>query len=219
MSHINDMTTQIKTTNPLRRQILPAAAALLLALAYHAQAITYTFNLNNMTYLHGGDYYSYGYSWNLPDGQQITDAQLTFKNLNMTTSAGNLLWADLMGAGTTLGRDEFGDFGKYADAWSGSGLLIGSTTFAQVGQTYSSLTYDLADVPGALDALSAYVAQGGFGIGIDPESNFADTSITFTITTGTNPPSTGVPDAGQTAAMLGLGILGVLVIRRKLSHG
>jgi hypothetical protein len=192
---------------------------LLLLAAHAAQAITtYTFNLDNMTYLHGGDYYSYGFSWNLPAGEQITDAQLTFNNLKMTTTAGNLMWADLMGSSTTLGRDEFGDFGNYADAWSASGYLIGSTTFGQVGQTYSSLTYDLANVPGALDLLDTYVGLGRFGIGIDPESNFSDNSIVFTITTAPTPTSPSVPDAGETATMLGFGILGVLVIRRKFAR-
>jgi hypothetical protein len=199
------------------------ATGILIGLLIRAQAIpitqTYVFNLPGSSSIIGPDFYTYGFSWSLPAGQQIVDAQLTFNNTRLTTLSqlpgGNLLWIHLLDSNTSHRRGEFSDPRNNSDAFSGKGVLIGTTTFSQVGATYNTLTYDLANVPGALDALSSYLANGGFGLGIDPDASFRSTAITFTITTGPQNP-TGVPDNGKTAALLCVGVLGVLVVRRKV---
>jgi hypothetical protein len=199
------------------------ATGILFGLLIRAQAIpitqTYVFNLTDSSLMVGGDFYTYGFAWNLPAGQQIVDAQLTFNNIRLTTLSqlpgGDLIWGHLLDSNTGHRRGEFSDSHNNSDAFSGKGVLIGTATFSHVGFAYDSLTYDLANLPGALDALSSYLANGGFGLGIDPDAGFRSTSITFTITTGPQTPAS-VPDNGRTAALLCLGVLGVLAVRRKV---
>lgn len=176
----------------------------------------------------GQDAYAWGISPVVPTGQQVTSATLTFTGVTLThsgNSAGNgYLYTDLLnlntsGVATYTDNDAPGDYFAGLASFSGSNSSklssLGTAFFASVG-TSLNLTYILTSAQ--LLSLNAYLTAGGLSIGIDPDCTYTVGSLCFTYTTGTGPgPKGSVPDTATTAFLLGAGLLGLEVFRRKFA--
>lgn len=173
----------------------------------------------------------YAYEWGIPislqSGQQITSATVTYNNvtLNIANSSGTgYLYTDILnlnntGVTTVTDNDQAGDYFA-SHLSSGNFRSLGTKFFPSVGTTFSSITYSLSS--SQLTSLNSWVSDGIFDIGIDPDCHFSVGGLSFSYTltpTSQNPP--GVPDAGNTVALLALGLAGLagtqLVWRRKAS--
>jgi hypothetical protein len=165
--------------------------------------------------MNGNYYYEWGISWSLPAGDQITSATLTYNNIQLTSFGKNnpgLLWTHLLNS-ATAGVTTETDNDKGSDAFgvsvTGKNLFLGKQTFPTLNQT-RSFSYNLD-----LTTLSSYLADGKFGIGIDPDCVFKDSSIVLCINYG---PTGGqsVPDGGATAILFGATMVGLGWISRKM---
>jgi len=202
----------------MRKLLLGAMMAGAINLA-QATETTYTFSPTGLSSMDGENYYEWGISWNLPAGQTIVDATLTYSDIKLTTSDPNgagTLWSTLLQSPPKAGVSTFTDNDNPEQNPSGAGVfLLGSQTFAAKGTMYTSLSYDFDDITGALSTLDTDVASGLFGIGIDPDCIYTNAGITLTITT--QPAGTHIsrtPDAASTAMLLGLAFLGIGLYRR-----
>jgi len=179
---------------------------------------TYTFNQTGLNDMPGGNvYYEWGLSWGLPAGQTIVDATLTYSDIKLISgNATDYLYSSLLNS-APKGLTTYNDPQLDTPSPTGAGvLLLGTATFKGVGSSYNSLSYDFANITGALAALNTDVADGEFGIGIDPDCHYTDNGICLTITTTDNgKPHTTVPDAASTAMLLGLAFVGLGIFRRK----
>jgi len=194
-------------------KVLFSIAALFSALSF-AQASSVVFTSpSGLNSIDGNNYYTWGIGWTLPTGNQITGATLTFNNIQLT-SFGNsnpgILWTHLLNTSTANGSITTGtDNDSATDAFAGSGLLLGKRLFPTLN-TKATFSYDLD-----LATLTTYLADGKFGIGIDPDCHYTDDSIKLTINYASQP--THVPDAASTGVLLGSAFSLLAFFRRKLA--
>lgn len=179
--------------------------------------------------LDGNSAYSWGITPVVPTGQQVDSATLTFSNIKLTASGNSAgtgyLYTDLLslnssGVTTYTDSDASGDYFAGLSAFKGANAskltALGAQFFASVGTTISTLSYVLSSAQ--LVTLNAYIAAGGFSIGIDPDCHYTFSSLSFSYTTATSPgPKGGVPDAATTVYLLGASLLGLEVLRRKFA--
>lgn len=184
-----------------------------------AQAVTInTINapsaLVGASVLSGNNAYSWAVAPTVASGQQIDSATINFNNITLTvanSSGTGYLYTDLLGLGgagvtTYTDNDAAGDYfsGKF------SNVSLGTQFFASVGTTLS-WSYILNG--SQLASLNNYFANGGFSIGIDPDCHYTVGGLSFNYTTKSN----SVPDGATTAWLLGAGLLGLELLRRKLA--
>ena len=89
--------------------------------------------------------------------------------------------------------------------------LIASWSDGDGPATLDNLDYSLGNL-GLFDELTQFVANGNFGIGLDPDCHYFNDGIEFKITTETR----SVPDGGMTMMLLGSALIGLEGLRRKL---
>ena len=167
------------------------------------------------------------YAWNIttvvvPTGQQVDSATITFSNIKLTSANSTgigYLYTDLLSLrSTTLAVSSYTDndaAGDYFASQSFFNSSLGTKTFPTVGTTLS-WSYVLNSAQ--LLSLNSYVAAGGFSFGIDSDCYYNVGALSFTYTTATTTvPHGGVPDAATTAYLLGASLLGLEVLRRKLT--
>ncbi|MDR3458996.1 MAG: hypothetical protein P4N60_16235 [Verrucomicrobiae bacterium] len=167
--------------------------------------------------LAGENAYAWGIPISLSPGQSISTASLTFTDIKLTAanqSGKGILYSDLLnssltGVHTYTDNDAPGDY--FTGHYSGGNIVsLGSQIFASVGTTLSwTVTFNSTQ----LAALNAFLVNGIFDIGFDPDCHYNVGCIAFNYTT--TPVST--PDTATTIYLLGLALLALEVSRRKLA--
>jgi len=167
--------------------------------------------------LAGQNAYAWGIPISLAPGESITTASLSFTDVKLTaanSSGKGILYSDLLnssltGVHTYTDNDAPGDY--FTGQYSGGKIVsLGSKVFGSVGTMLSwTVKFDSTQ----LAALNAFLVNGIFDIGFDPDCHYNVGSINFCYTT--TPVS--VPDAAVTIYTLGLALLALEATRRKLA--
>lgn len=158
---------------------------------------------------------------NLPAGQVISGATLTFAKMRNWDGYANMLFVHLFdtalnanvasfneasGSPVTNIFDNFSTSNPLIDAGTGN-TFLGSHSFTNT----SSQTWTITFTPAQLAILGAYIANGNnLAFGFDPDCHFWNNGIVFTINTvgATLPEPT-------TLALLGSGLAALYLRRRK----
>jgi VPDSG-CTERM motif len=170
---------------------------------------------------------TYAYLWSVPVAgpQNVTAASITFTAITETHGGnGNDISVDFgsfVGIGTV---PTSGNFTKITDndasgdafqpnVTAGKAVHLGTRLFPSlnVSQTW---TYIFSGAQ--LMALNTYIAAGNWGFEIDPDCTFDVGGIKFDYTSQTTTNHVSVPDSMTTFGLLGISLLGLLAIRRKL---
>lgn len=185
--------------------------------AVNAYAAVYTFSPyeNTLGNLAHDYYYTWGVKWDLPAGEQIESATLTFKNIWDWKVERDQLYTHLLDSVTarsgwrTVGNYQTItitglDFGAFGDAFAGQGLFLGVWDDPVGGRARNfDLVYEIPD------SHLSWLADGNFGFGIDPDCHYYNSGIELKIVT--SKPSQVIPEPFTVVlASLGFGALGGL---------
>lgn len=171
-----------------RRLLIPALLVCGI-LAPAAQAGLSTFQPGGGWSLDHNHYYTWGINWSVPAGEQVTSVTFTFANLDnwVQPDPFNHLYIRLLDsayvpAGESSWVTSHVDYeAASTDAFAGQGILIADYTDLAPGE--ETLTWT---VPG--EAL-AWIADGNFGIGIDPDCVYVEQGTRVAIATSVVVPS------------------------------
>ena len=167
--------------------------------------------------------YTSGYEWGISKSTLGNATSLSSFSITINTTVGNTttassLYIDLIGANpvqangftSTSGNSENG-----TDFWAsktGFQIRLGAPNYGvNASNPQDNIDYTITFLAGstALNDLNYDLATyGGFNIAFDPNCSYTTRSLSFTYS---------VPDTATTAVLLGMSILGLMVLRRKLA--
>jgi hypothetical protein len=154
-------------------------------------------------------YYSWGIQWNVPSGEQITEAKLIIKNIwDWTEEDDDQLFVHLLDDPQPGVHSGFDDQGG-GDYFNNQGPLIGVYSDPVGGHSRNyDLVYNLKDL-GLIPTVNAYASNGVFGFGFDPDCHYFNDGVELQVHTEPVP---------EPASLIGLGIAGLAMLRRKRKH-
>lgn len=178
------------------------------------QGATYTFSpyVNDLGDLAHQYYFTWGIKWNLPQGEEIASATLTYKNIWDWTVETDHLYTHLLD--TVSAASGWKTVSYYqtvtiqqtdnqggGDNFAGQGVLLGVWSDPYGG---SPRNFDLVyDIP---LAYFSWLSDGNFGFGIDPDCHYYNDGIELKIVTSSS--NQVIPEPFSVAlASLGLGVI------------
>lgn len=204
------------------------------ALSVTTQAASYTLKPNdgegNVADMFDLDH-NYAYSWGISGtsadalrtslisgGQQITSVKLTIWNVWDWTVESDILNIHLLDDPDT-GIKSFLDNQSGGDYFKAQGGFLTSWTDPKGGDT-SDKTFDFVyNFTGTnISLLTSYLVdatangKSAFGLGFDPDCHYYNDGIQLDITTAPK----NVPDNGLTLCLLGLGLISLAAVRRRI---
>jgi hypothetical protein len=206
------------------KAILPFVLSAVLCLKAAAASYTYVPNPADLNDL---DHHS-AYTWRIDNinlgGAAISGASLTFKNIANWDLNPNTLFIHLFDTAKYSGVRSFLDAtgapvpvnqiaDNFASPLLASNPLIasgtGNTFLTSKSFTMTPTTFTYNFTVAQLLALQSYIANGGnIAFGLDPDCHYFNDGVTFNMT---------VPEGGKTAVLLGLTMIFVCLVHRKLS--
>lgn len=189
-------------------------AGLLFGSLSFAQATSVT--LTSGSTLSGNNAYEYLVS--MAAGQNITAASLTFTSVKLTASGWNTFSYDIINrqdATTAISADgdAKGDYFTSHTPYSATAVQLGNKSFT-LGETWN---YTYTFTGALLATLNSYAADGFFNFGFDPDCTYTVGSIKFDYQTQTITNHTdSVPDSATTFGLLGVSLLALVALRRRL---
>jgi hypothetical protein len=125
-------------------------------------------------------YYSWGINWQIPGNEEISDATLSFDNINnWATELDDILYVNLLTSATP------GLFFNIDDQASGNafnGIGTELFTFTDTDEsTAESFSYDFNGAQ--LGLLTGALADGNFGLGLDPDCHYYNDGVKLKVCT------------------------------------
>ncbi len=168
-------------------------------------AFTFTPEPPNLNDLSHNMAFTWGIEWNNTYGP-INEATLTFKNIhNLITEDNDFLYIRLLND-APIGVRKYGELFTDGDNFEGRGTELAVWADPDNGSFPNDLTFTFSEL-GALGLLNDYAADGVIGFAFDPDCNFANDGIEFTIYSDVPEPST--------LLLFGLGTLGLAIYRKR----
>ena len=156
-------------------------------------------------------YYTWGIEWAPAAGEEITQVTLTIDNINNWQRETDILYVHLLndaqkGVRTYTDNQRGGD--NLASWASGQILLDTYTDLNDYPGPAEDYVYDFTGAD--ITTLNAYLANGLFGLGFDPDCHYYNDGVKLSVTTASNT----VPEPA-TLLLMASGLLGGLRLRRR----
>jgi hypothetical protein len=194
------------------------AVTAVLAGALSANAIVFTPTPADLGDLDHHNATTWGITWSVPAGEQITGATLTFKNIWDWQREDDRLYIHLLDdpkTGVVSVADNTAD-NVFSDYFANQGRYLMTWTDPNGGApTGFDLVYNFTAAD--LTTLKAYLSDShgigyaDFGFGLDPDCHYFNDGVSFEIKTQR------VPEGGSSAILMGLGLLGLAPVRCKVN--
>lgn len=168
------------------------------------------YNFDAPALLHSLDHsycYQWGIDWEIPENEYIVGASLFFDDLRNWDNSPNVLYVNLLDTAASIVM-------KGVDNPADGDIFEGLGTKLFEWHNFTTTPQDMTHIFEAdeLDALTAYLADGNFGFGLDPDCHYWTTGVTFTVETAYIP----IP---STMFLLGSGFVGLMGLRKKWFTG
>jgi len=183
----------------------------------HSGTYTFSPSPSYLSELDHSYYYKWGIKWNLPSGETITGATLTYHNIHDWQIEQDHLYTHLLNTvqdTNWLFPPNWVNKGEYStititgidnegggDKFAGKGPLLGD--WNDPGGGSHLLMYNIDS------SYFSWLSDGNFGFGIDPDCHYYNDGITFNITTTHEAPEPA------TLLLLGSGLLGLAGLARR----